>query len=234
MEKFRKDIVFEGINENIKETIKEQMNVLSDIDFLDDYCDEHDIQLLLEVDNYDKTSCFIGYDDEETSEKICDELLFLYETGKIYDEGNHTIDVKLLAKNMIYPVCVLELKDYVCLTIVDKKGNEINTTDSDFVESVVDAIDLSLYNGNLQHSKIYKEIFPNGDGMDDAEYNDRYNKLIDRILTSVKHYMYSDTEQRFDVDYATHYQSCYFFYEVPNIKDCYIDDICDVLDYKDK
>lgn len=234
MEKFRKDVVFEGINENIKETIKEQMNVLSDIDFLDDYCDKHDIQLLLEVDNYNKTYCFIGYNDAETSEKICDALLDLYEVGKIYDEKNHTINIKLLAGDIIYQVCMLELKDYTELTIVDKKGNETDIYDSDFIENVVNAIDLSLYNGNLQHTTIYKDTFPNGDDIDDEEYNDRYNKLIDRILTSVKHYMYSDTERRFDVDYSTHYQSCYFFFEVPSIRDYYMDDICDVLDYKNR
>lgn len=234
MKKFRKDVVFEGINENIIDAIKENMNALSDINFLDDYCDEHDIQLLLEIDNYDKASCLVGYDDNETSEYICDALLDLYEAGKIFDEPNHIIDVKLLAGDMVYPVCMLELKDYVDLTIVDKLGNEIDTTSSDFIECVANAVDLSMYNENFQHTQIYKNTFPNGDDISDEEYNDRYGKMIDKVLKSVKTYLLSDIGQRFDIDYATHFASCYFFYKVPTFKDAYIDDICDVLSFEDR
>ena len=46
--------------------------------------------------------------------------------------------------------------------------------------------------------------------------------------------MYSESNQTFDVDASHHYISCYLFYEVPTIKDYYIDDICDVLEYKDR
>lgn len=233
MEKFRKDVVFEGINNEIRDVIAEKWG-RKEVLFLDDFCENNAIELLIEVDGY-KERCLVGYDDEETSENICDVLLEMYEAHKIYDEPNHVITVKMLHYDEVYFVCNLELKDYCELTLVDKLGNEINTDDSDFIECVVNAVDLSLYNGNFQHTQIYKNAFPDSDeNISDDEYNDRYGKMIDDVLESVKTYLMSDTENRFDIDYSTHIVSSYFFYSVPQFKDAYIDDICDVLDYKDR
>lgn len=233
MEKFRKDVVFEEINNEIRDVITEKWG-RKDILFLDDFCENNAIELLIEVDRNKEVSS-VGYDDDETSENICDALLNMYEANKIYDEPNHVITISILHYDDVYFVCNLELKDYCELTLVDKLGNEINTDDRDFIECICDAVDLSIYNGNFQHTKIYKDAFPNGnDDISDEEYNDRYSKMVDAVLKSVKEYLMNDAGNRFDVDYSTHFVSSYFFYEVPALKDIYIDDIYDVLDYKDR
>lgn len=233
MEKFTRDIVFEGINNEIKETLNELG--YANIEYLEDFCSENNFELIIKTQSYKphEESCLVGWNDEETSENICDALLSLYNCN--YTDDNDLIyDIYIDNGNEKIFVQTLEIKDYTGLVIVNEHGVEINPYENDFVGTIVQKIDESLNNGNLQETALYKSIFKTTEDIEnDERYNINYNYLIDRIVKSVKNYMLEDTERRFDVDVSRHYISCYLFYEVPTIRDYYIDDITDVLSYKD-
>ena len=229
MEKFTRELTFEGINDEIKETLEELG--YSNIEYLDDFCNENDFELIIKTQTYKPHSenCLVGWDDTETSENICEALLYLYDcnytddTDLIYDiyidDGNERIFVK-----------TLEIKDYTGLVIVNEHGVEIDPYGNDFVDAIIRKVDESLNNGKLQTTTLYKSIFKTQEDLDDDErYNTNYNLLIDKVIKSVKNYMLEDNERRFDVDISEHYISCYLFYEVPTIRDYYSDDISDVL-----
>jgi len=233
MEKFTREIKFKGINEEIKETL-EGLGY-TNIEYLEDFCYENSFELIVKTQSYKlhKESCLVGWNDEETSENICDALLTLYDCNytndndlfyDIYiDNGNEQVFVK-----------TLKIKDYTDLVIVNEHGVEIDPYESDFVDAIVKKVDESLNNGNLQTTTLYKSIFKTQeDTEDDEKYNTNYNYLIDRVIESVKNYMLEYTERRFNVDVSKHFISCYLFYEVPGIRDYCIDDITDVLSYGD-
>lgn len=230
MEKFTRDIVFEGINERIKETLEELG--YSNIEYLDDYFSENDFELIVKTLDYKphEVACEVGYNDADTSENITDALLYLYQCNNA-DDDYLLFDLYISNNSELTLVETLDIKDYTSLTIVNEHGTETDVYDSDFVDAVVEKVDESLNNHNLQETALYKSIFKNEE---DTEDNDKYNLLVDKVLKSVKHFMYSESGQAFDVNARHHYVSCYLFYEIPSIKDYYIDDICDVLEYKDR
>lgn len=229
MEKFTREITFEGINDEIKETLTELG--YTNIEYLEDFCNENNFELIIKTQSYKphEESCQVGWDDEETSANICDSLLYLYNCH--YTNDNWLIyDIYIDNGNEQTFVKTLEVKDYTSLVIVNKHGIEVNPYGAEFVNAIVKKVDESLNNGNLQTTKLYKSIFKT---QKDIENDEKYNYLIDRVIKSVKNYMLADTERRFDVDAGEHFTSCYFFYEVPTIKDYYIDDIIDVLNCED-
>lgn len=233
MEKFTREITFEGINDEIKETLGELG--YTDIKYLDDFCTENNFELIIKTQSYKprEETCEIGYDDDETSENISDVLLFLYECNLTSDND---LIYDIYISNGIEKTFVktLYIKDYTGLVIVDRHGIETDPYGNEFINAVVSKVDESWDNGNLQTTTIYKDIFKTEEDIqDDEKYETNYNYLIDRIIKSVKNYMLEDTERRFDVDVSEHYMSCYFFYEVPTIRDYYSDDITDVLSYED-
>lgn len=233
MKKFTREIIFEGINEEINETLVELG--YTDIEYLEDFCNENDFELIVKTKGYKthKNNCLVGWNDADTSENICDALLSLYDCN--YTDDNDLIyDIYINNGNEQTFVKTLEIKDYTSLVIVDEYGIEVNPYENDFVDAIVKKVDESLNNGNLQDTMLYKSIFKTQEDVnDDKKYNTNYNYLINNIVKSVKKYMLSDTERRFDVDISKHFMSCYLFYEVPTIKDYYIDDIKDVLSYED-
>lgn len=229
MEKFIREIVFEGINYEIEETLKELG--YTNIEYLEDFCDENDCELVVKTQSYKthKESCLVGWDDAETSENICDALLSLYDCNYT-DDDDLVYDIYINNGREQTFVKTLEIKDYTSLTIVNEHGIEINLYGNYFIDAIVKKVDESLNNGNLQTTTLYKSIFKTQEDVDDDE---KYNFLIERVIRSVKNYMLEDTGRRFDVDASEHYISCYLFYEVPTIRDYCIDDITDVLSYKD-
>jgi hypothetical protein len=240
MRKLTKEITFEGINEQIREAMIEKLGIEEAKEelFLDDICEKNDIRLLLQIGDRYKNECEIGYNDDETSENICNAILEMYVNTLLIDEEiyENPISISLVFDNNYYPVCVLDLKEYVELTIVDKFGNETDVTDNDLCECIVCAVDTSLNNNNLQHTKIYKDIFgsENTEDMDDDEYNKKYIDLIDNVLKSVKKYMLFASGQRFDFRPTKRFVSGYFAFSIPDVKDAYNEDICDVLYYEDR
>jgi len=233
MKKFTREIEFKGINEEIKETL--EALGYTNIEYLEDFCQENNFELIVKTQSYKphEESCLVGWDDEETSENICESLLFLYEYN--YTDDNDLIyDIYIDNGNERTFVKTLEIKDYTGIVIVDEHGIETSPYESDFVDAIVKKVDESLNNGNLQTTTLYKSIFKTQEDIeDDEKYNTNYNYLIDRVIESVKNYMLEDTERRFDADVSEHYMSCYLFYEVPGIRDYCIDDISDVLSYGD-
>lgn len=234
MEKFIREITFEEINNEIKETLEELG--YANIEYLEDFCDENNFELIIKTQSYKshEESFLVGWNDAETSENICDALLDLYNCN--YTDDNDLIyDIYIDNGNEKTFVKTLEIKDYTDLIIVNEHGIETEPYENDFVNAIVKKVDESLNNGNLQSTTLYKSIFKTQEDIDDDErYNTHYNYLIDRVIKSVKNYMLEDTERRFDVDVSKHFISCYLFYEVPTIRDYYISDIRDVLNYKDR
>ena len=233
MKKFTREIKFKGINEEIKETL--EALGYTNIEYLEDFCQENNFELIVKTQSYKphKENCLVGWDDEETSENICDALWNLYNCN--YTDDNELIyDIYIDNGNERTFIKTLEIKDYTGIVIVDEHGIETSPYESDFVDAIVKKVDESLNNGNLQTTTLYKSIFKTQEDIEDDErYNTNYNYLIDRVIESVKNYMLEDTERRFDVDVSTHFMSCYLFYEVPGIRDYCIDDISDVLSYGD-
>lgn len=232
MERFTREITFEGINEEIKETLEELG--YSNIDYIADFCNENNFELVVKTQTYKshEENCEVGWNDAETSENISNALLDLYNCN--YTDDNdliYDIYIDIDNGNNQTFVKTLDIKDYTSLTIVNTHGVETNVYDGDFVDAVVEKIDESLNNHNLQETTLYKSIFKN---VEDTEDNNKYNLLIDKVLKSVKHFMYNGSGQTFDVNCNRHYISCYLFYKIPSIRDCYIDDICDVLELKDR
>lgn len=233
MEKFTREITFEGINNEIKETLNELGYI--NIEYLEDFCNENNFELIVKTQSYKqhKESCLVGWNDEETSENICDALLSLYDCNYT-DDTDLIYDIYIDNGNKQTFVKTLEIKDYTDLVIVNEHGVEINPYRNDFIDVIIKKVDESLNNGSLQTTTLYKSIFKTKEDIeDDEKYNTNYNYLIDRIIKSVKNYMLEDTKRKFDVDVSKHFISCYLFYEVPSIRDYYIDDIKDVLSYKD-
>lgn len=232
MEKFTREITFEGINEEIKETLEELG--YSNIDYLDDFCNENNFELVVKTQSYKphSESCLVGWNDAETSENISDALLDLYNCN--YTDDNDLIyDIYIDNGNEQIFVKTLEIKDYTTLVIIDEHGIETDPHNNDFINAIVNKVDESLNNRNLQTTTLYKSIFKTQEDIgDDEKYNTNYNYLIDKVIKSVKNYMLEDTERRFDVDVSKHFMSCYFFYEVPAVRD-FVDDISDVLSYED-
>lgn len=230
MEKFARCIELEGINERIEETLKGLG--YSNVEYLDDFCNENDFELVIKTLSYKphEVACEVGYNDADTSENICDALQFLYECNYA-DDDYLLFDLYISCNNELEFIETLDIKDYTSLTIVNGYGIETEVSDADFVDAVVYKIDESLNNHNLQETALYKSIFKSEE---DTENEDKYNLLVDKVLKSVKHFMYSDSKQMFNVDCNHHYISCYLFYKVPSIKDYYIDDICDVLEWRDR
>lgn len=231
MEKFARNINFEGINERIEETLKE-LGYLN-IKYLDDFCNENDFDLVVKTQNYKphEETCEVGYNDAETSENICDALQSLYECN--YADDDYLLFDLYISNfnNELELIETLNIKDYTSLTIVNDHGIEIDVYDNDFIDAVVKKIDESLNNHNLQDTELYKSIFKDEENTRD---NDKYNLLVDKVFKSVKHFMYSRSGKTFDVDCSHHYVSCYLFYKVSSLKDYYINDICDVLELKDR
>lgn len=235
MEKFTREITFEGINKEIEETLNELGYV--DIEYLEDFCNENNLELIVETQGYRKykESCLVGWNDAETSENICDALLSLYDCN--YTDDNDLIyDIYIDNGNEKTFVKTLEIKDYTDLTIVDEHGIEVDPYGNDFIDAIVKKVDESLNNGNLQDTTLYKSIFKTQEDIDE-KYNTNYNYLIDKVVKSVKNYMLADTERRFDIDVSNHFASCYLFYKVPTFRDYYsnyyVDDIKDVLSHED-
>lgn len=229
MEKFVREITFEGINDEIKETLNELG--YTNIEYLEDFCDENDFELVVKTQSYKphEESCQIGWDDAETSENICESLLFLY-NGCYTDDDYLIYDIYIDDGNERTFVKTLDIKDYTDLVIVDGKGIEINPCGKDFADAIIRKVDESLNNGNLQTTTLYKSIFKTQEDIDDDErYNANYNLLIDKVIKSVKNYILADTGRRFDVSAGEHYMSCYLFYGAPMIRDYYSNDITDVL-----
>lgn len=233
MEKFTREITFEGINKEIEETLNELGYV--DIEYLEDFCNENNLELIVETQGYRKykESCLVGWNDAETSENICDALLSLYDCNYT-DDNDLNYDIYIDNGNEKTFVKTLEIKDYTDLVIVNEHGVEVDPYGNNFIDAIVKKVDESLNNGNLQDTTLYKSIFKTQEDIDDDEkYNTNYNYLIDKVVKSVKNYMLEDTGCRFDIDVSTHFISCYLFYKVPTIRDYYIDDIKDVLTYND-
>lgn len=232
MEKFTRKIEFGGINNEIKEALYELG--YSNIEYLEEFCSENDFELIIKTQNYKshEENCLVGWDDEETSENICDALLSLYDCN--YTDDNVIYDIYIDNGKEKTFVKTLEIKDYTSLVIVDENGNEVNPYENDFIDAIAKKVDESLNNGNLQNTTLYKSIFKTQEDVDDDErYNMKYTCLIDKIIKSVKKYMLADTERRLDVDTNKHFISCYLFYEIPTTRDYYIDDITDVLNSED-
>ena len=233
MKKFTREITFEGINDEIKETL-EGLGY-ANIEYLEDFCHDNDFELIVKTQSYKPhtESCLVGWNDAETSENICDALLMLYDCN--YTDDNDLIyDIYIDNGNEQTFVKTLEIKDYTELVIVDKYGIETDPYGNEFIDAIIKKVDESLNNGNLQTTTLYKSIFKTPEDIsDDEKFNTNYNYLIDRIIKSVKNYMLEDTGHRFDADVSEHYISCYLFYEVPNIRDYYSDEISDVLSYED-
>lgn len=240
MGKRTKEITFEGINELIKEEMVDQLQMeeVKEELYLDDICEKKGIRLLLQLGYHYENECVIGYTDEGTSANICDAILEMYENTSLIDEEiyENPISVSLIFDDDSFPVCVLDLKEYVELTIVDRYGIETDVSDNDFSDCVISAVDISLSNNNLQHTKIYKDVFgnENTEDMNDDEYNNKYTQLINNVLKSVKKYMLCDSGQRFDFAPSKRFVSGYFAFDIPEITDAYNDDICDVLYYEDR
>lgn len=231
MKKFTREIIFEGINEEIKETLEELG--YTNIEYLEDFCSENDFELTIRTQSFKphEETCLISWNDAETSENICDALLSLYDCN--YTDDNDIYDIYIDNGNKTF-VKTLEIKDYTSLVIVNEHGIETNLYENEFIDAIVKKVDESLNNGNLQDTTLYKSIFKTQEDIDDDEkYNINYNYLIDRIIKSVKNYMLEDAGRRFDTD-VEHYMSCYLFYEVPTTKDYYSDDISDILSYEDR
>lgn len=230
MEKFVREIKFEGINEEIIETLKELG--YSIFEYLDDFFNENDFELVIKTQTYKphKVACEVGYNDADTSENICDALRSLYECNYA-DDDYLLFDLYISYNNELELVKTLDVKDYTSLTIVNGDGVETDVFNDDFVNAVVKKIDESLNNHNLQETALYKSIFKNEE---DTKDDNKYNLLIDKVLKSVKHFMYSETGKSFVIDGSHNYISCYLFYKVPSIRDYYVDDICDVLELKDR
>lgn len=230
MEKFTREIIFEGINERIKETLKELG--YSNIKYLDDFCDKNNFELIVKTISYKPhdVACEVGYNDDDTSANICDALRFLYDCNYA-DDDYLLFDLYISYNNELEFIETLDIKDYTSLTIVNSHGIETEVSDTDFVDAVVEKIDESLNNHNLQETTLYKSIFKSAE---DTEDDDKYNLLVNEVLKSVKHFMYNGSGQAFDVDCSHHYISCYLFYKIPSIRDYYVDDICDVLEFKDR
>lgn len=229
MEKFTRELTFEGINDEIKETLEELG--YSNIEYLDDFCNENDFELIIKTQTYKPhlENCLVGWDDTETSENICEALLNLYDCNYT-DDTDLIYDIYIDNGNEKTFVKTLEIKDYTDLVIVDKHGIETDPYGNEFVDAIVKKVNESLNNGNLQDTTLYKSIFKTQEDIDnDKKYNIKYNYLIDRVIKSVKKYMLADTERRFD----KYFTSCYLFYEVPTIRDYYSDDISDVLSCED-
>lgn len=229
MEKFTRDIIFEGINDEIKETLEELG--YTNIEYLEDFCIENNFELIIKTQNYKphEESCSIGWNDADTSENICDALWDLYNRNYT-DDYDLIYDVYVDNGNEKTFVKTLEIQDYTSLVIVNEHGVEINPYENDFIDAIVKKVDESLNNGNLQTTTLYKSIFKTQEDVEDDEiYNIKFNYLVDSVVKSVKKYMLSDTQRRFDVDVSKHFVTCYLFYEVPTIRDYYIDDISDVL-----
>lgn len=234
MRKFTRIIKFEGINDEIKEALNKLG--YTNIKWLEDFCLENDFTLIIKTQSYRprKEFCAVGWDDTETSENISEALLYLYECNLTSDDD---LMYDIYISNGIEKtfVTMLDIKDYTSLVIVDGHGLETSPYSSEFMDAIIGKVDESLNNNNLQSTTIYKSIFKSQEDIDDDEkYNSKYDLLIDRIVKSVKNYMLEESGQRFDVDVSTHYMSCYFFFEVPTIKNYYIDDITDVLSYEDR
>ena len=233
MLKFTREIKFEEINNEIKETLIELG--YTNIEYLEDFCTENDFELVIKTQEYKphSESCEVGWDDAETSENICDALFSLYDCN--YTDDNDLIyDIYIDNGNEQTFVKTLEIKDYTDLVIINEHGVEIDPYGNEFINVVVKKVDESLTNRNLQDTTLYKSIFKTQvDIENDEKYNTYYNYLIERGIKRVKNYMLEDTERRFDADVSTHFMSCYLFYEVPTIRDCYINDIRDVLSYED-
>jgi hypothetical protein len=240
MRKLTKEITFEGINEQIREAMVEKLGIEEAKEelFLDDLCEKNDIRLLLKIGDRYVNECEIGYNDDDTSENICDAILEMYVNTLLIDEEiyENPISISLVFDNNYYTVGVLDLKEYVELTIVDKFGNETDVNDNDLYECIVSAVDTSLNNNNLQHTKIYKDIFKDEDAeyMDDDEYNDKYNDLINKVVESFKKYMLCDSGQQFNFRPTKRFVSGYFAFSIPDVRDAYNEDICDVLYYEDR
>jgi hypothetical protein len=240
MRKITKEITFEGINQQIREAIIEQLQIKeAKNEFLDDLCEENNIRLFLQIGDCYENECIVGYDDDETSENICDAILEMYENTSLIDEEiyENPISIDLIDDyGDCCPVCILDLKEYTSLTIVDKYGDETNINDDDFLDCIVSAVDISLNNNNLQHTKIYKDIFgdENTEDMNDDEYNNKYNDLISNILKSVKKYMLCESGQQFNFRPTKRFVSGYFAFSIPDVRDAYNEDICDVLYYEDR
>ena len=229
MKKFTRELTFEGINDEIKETLEELG--YSNIEYLDDFCNENDFELIIKTQKYKPHSenCLVGWNDAETSENICEALLSLYDCNYT-DDTDLIYDIYIDNGNEKTFVKTLEIKDYTDLVIVDEHGVEIDPYESTFVDAIVKKVDESLNNENLQTTTLYKNIFKTKeDTEDDEKFNTNYSYLIDRTIKSVKNYMLEDTGRRFD----KHFMSCYLFYEVPTIRDYYSDDISDVLSCED-
>ena len=232
MEKFTREIIFEGINNEIKETLEELG--YTNIEYLDDFCSENDFELIIKTQSYKvhEETCLVGWNDAETSENICDALLMLYDCN--YTDDNDLIYDIFINGNEQTFVKTLEVKDYTDLVIVDEHGIKTDPYGNEFIDAIIKKVDESLNNGNLQTTTLYKSIFKTQEDLDDDEkFNTNYNYLIDRAIKSVKNYMLEDTERRFDADINKHFMSCYLFYAVPSVKDYYCDDISDILSYKD-
>lgn len=233
MEKFIRDITFEGINDVIKETL-EKLGY-ANIEYLEEFCNENDFELIIKTQSYKshEVNCLIGWDDAETSENICDALLSLYDCNYT-DDTDLIYDIYIDNGNEKTFVETLEIKDYTSLVIVNEHGIETNLYGNDFIDTIVKKVDESLNNGILQTTTLYKSIFKTQEDVEnDEKYNTNYNYLIDRIIKSVRKYMLEDTGRHFDADVSKHFISCYLFYAVPNIKDYYINDISDVLSCED-
>ena len=233
MLKFTREIKFEEINNEIKETLIELG--YTNIEYLEDFCSENNLELIVKTQSYkpQEESCLVGWNDAETSENICDALLSLYDCN--YTDDNDLIyDIYINNGNEQTFVKTLEIKDYTDLVIINEHGVEIDPYGNEFINVVVKKVDESLNDGNLQNTTLYKSIFKTQEDIEnDEKYNANYNYLIDRVIKSVKNYMLEDTERRFDANVSKHFMSCYLFYEVPTIIDYCIGDIRDVLSYED-
>ena len=233
MEKFTREITFEEINDEIKETLEDLG--YSNIEYLEDFCNENDFELVVKTQEYKphEESCEVGWNDVETSKNICDALLSLYDCN--YTDDNDLIyDIYIDNGNEQVFVKTLEIKNYVELVIVDEHGIETNLYGNEFVDAIIKKVDESWNNGNLQTTTLYKSIFKTQEDIeDDEKFSTNYNYLIDRAIKSVKNYMLETNERRFDADIDKHFMSCYLFYEVPTIRDYLSCDISDVLSYED-
>jgi hypothetical protein len=240
MRKLTKEITFKGINEQIREAMAEQLQMEGAKEelFIDDICEENDIRLFLQFGHCYENECRVEYNDVQTSENICNAILEIYESTLLIDKDiyENPILISLIFKNNHYHVCALNLNEYTDLTIIDKYGIETDINDNDFSECVINSIGVSLDNNNLQQTKIYQDVFKNKniDDMDDDEYNDKYNVLIDNIFKSVKKYMLCESGQRFDFGPSKRFVSGYFAFSIPDVRDAYNEDICDVLYYEDR
>ena len=239
MRKLTKEITFNGINKQIRQVINEKLGMpeVMHKHFLNNFCTNNDINIFLKSGFNHEIDCEVGYDDDATSENICDALLELFERGEIDDDEIYAeITVELETGNSFYSVGKLNLREYTELTIVDKYGIEVDISEKDFSDCVFYAINNSLNNNSLQSTKIYKSIFGTEDteNMDDEEYNEKFNRLVEEVLKSVKKYMLSESGNTFNYSQSQHFSSGYFFLNIPEKTDPYTEDICDVMYCEDK